>query len=568
MITRKMITKGTRSAAILLSTTLLASSMAACSDGKSQQSSSGSSSASSSEAAEDKIKWSGTISVAPYMMGPIEDDQITPLVEARLKEYGYDVKLENVYIENNQYAELMNLRIASGDAPDIFKLQDDATFLQYTQQGVIASWSEDFFREHAPHVAEYIDSGAPANSNADIVDEAWEMVKYEDKMAAIPLIARNNGSPINVIYNKQWLTKLGASVPETLDDFISLMYRFKNEDPDGNGKNDTYGLSTTMLNVIFGAYGSFPGFLHMDYGHWYDVDGKLVSADVMENNKETLTLIKKLFDDGVLDPEFVTGENQGGYWAISHPFVNGRIGVTHSASMNHYTPVLKEGTSPGVVLQEFQAIQGKDAEVTIGPWLEGSDGDIGGFLRYAIQLGGGTVYNASLNQDQDKLAAIFEILDIFNQDDELSILAGSGIEGQHYVKQAEGDLQGVEGLDGARQNAAGIRVLRGLYGPETPLNETAFTINDTSISNKWNAETKSQYKGLSNDIGYLSKLYTALPSQGQYSGEIKTYRDETWLGFIQGTIALDKYDSYVEEWNKRGGQILTDEANEWYEARK
>lgn len=41
--------------------------------------------------AED-YKWSGTISVAQYAFGPIDDDQITALVEERLREYGYDVK--------------------------------------------------------------------------------------------------------------------------------------------------------------------------------------------------------------------------------------------------------------------------------------------------------------------------------------------------------------------------------------------------------------------------------------------------------------------------------------------
>ena len=53
----------------------------------------------------------------------------------------------------------------------------------------------------------------------------------------------------------------------------------------------------------------------------------------MPHNKEALALVKQLYDDGVLDPEFITGENQGGYWAISHSFVNGRIGVTHSATL-------------------------------------------------------------------------------------------------------------------------------------------------------------------------------------------------------------------------------------------
>ena len=44
--------------------------------------------------------------------------------------------------------------------------------------------------------------------------------------------------------------------------------------------------------------------------------------------KEALERIAKWYQDGVIDPEFVTGENQGGYWALSHSFINGRIGVS------------------------------------------------------------------------------------------------------------------------------------------------------------------------------------------------------------------------------------------------
>lgn len=252
-----------------------------------------------------------------------------------------------------------------------------------------------------------------------VADVFWAMARFGgEEMCVLPTYAVSTGSPINVVYNKQWLDNLNAEVPETLDEFVELMYRFTNEDPDGNGKDDTYGFSTSMLNVIFGAYGSFPGFLHMDYGHWYEVDGKLVSSNVMDGNEEALKLIKQLYDDGVIDPEFITGENKGGYWALSHSFMNGRIGVTHSAAHYHYQPALydKEGNqivADGACLAEFKAIQGEDAEVVVGPWPEGPNGDRGGFLRYNFGIVGGTVYNAALNDDPEKLAAIFAIRDIF-----------------------------------------------------------------------------------------------------------------------------------------------------------
>lgn len=521
---------------------------------------------------EDPIKWSGTISVAPYMFGPIENDVITPLIEEKLLEYGYDVELENVYLENSQYKELLNLRLASGDAPDLFYAGSTDNLQQYREQGLIATWDEEFFREHAPNFSAFVDAGEPNGLNATVADKFWSMARFgEDQMVVLPSYSVNGGSPINVVYNKQWMENLNAEVPETLDEFVELMYRFKNEDPDGNGKDDTYGFSTSMINVIFGAYGSCPGFLHMDYGHWYDVDGQLVAADVMEGNEEALKLVKKLYDDGIIDPEFLTGENQGGYWALSHSFMNGRIGVTHTGKHSHYQPALidKDGneiSGDGACLQEFKAIQGEDAGVIVGPWLKGPDGQIGGFLREVFQINEGTVLNASLMDDPEKMAAIFEILDIFNTDDELAMLARWGIEGEHYSFAPEGYyVKNTDALkDNVASNAVGIMAMRCLYGAgANPVNKALLTNSDTSPAKKYQIDLKAQYEGLADTVGYISAVWGALPSAGDYSGELQTYRDEAWLNMIQGKAELD-WDGFVEEWYKRGGDVLTKEANEWY----
>lgn len=515
--------------------------------------------------AEAEVKWSGKITVAPYMMGPIEEDVITPLIEDALREYGYDVDLENIYLENGQYAELLNLRLTSDDAPDIFKVDGDVMLDEYYNQGLIAAWDESFFREHAPDVAAFIDAGNPLGTNVNIVNATWAMSKRDGEMCSIPLISKNSGALVNVLYNTKWLENLNAEVPETLDDFIDLMYRFTNEDPDGNGQNDTYGLSTTMISVIFGAYGCWPGYLTHDYGYWFDVDGQLVSCDVMPHNKEALEVVKRLYDDGVLDPEFITGENQGGYWAISHALVNGRIGVSNLASMSHYTPANLYGTGnePGAVLKEMIAVQGDDASVTVGPWPMGPYGDRGGFLRYTNTNMGATVYNA--NVDEDKLAACFEIMNIFANDFELSELATCGIEGVHYEKLGD-EFNTRKSLlpEGVKNIAYGIAAMRGVYGPENPLNEALFEYNNQGASSRWKAEVQATYEGLAPTVGYNNMLWSSLPSESKYKSELMTYRDETWTKFIQGTLDLDYYDTYVDEWMARGGDILTQEANEWY----
>ena len=45
-----------------------------------------------------------------------------------------------------------------------------------------------------------------------------------------------------VTIRKDWLDKLGEPIPETMEDFDRIMRRFTEDDPDGNGENDTYGM--------------------------------------------------------------------------------------------------------------------------------------------------------------------------------------------------------------------------------------------------------------------------------------------------------------------------------------
>ncbi len=189
---------------------------------------------------EKTIKWEGKISVAPYMFAQIEEDIITPMIEERLLEYGYDVELENVYIENGQYTELLNIRISSDDAPDIFQPRTVTNLYQYYKQGAIASWTEEFFRENAPISSAFWDNGGPGGVYSDISSLIWEVATIEGKMVNVPSVAVTANTLLHPMYNKEWLDNLGLKAPETIDDFVDLMYKFKNNDPNQSGKNDTY----------------------------------------------------------------------------------------------------------------------------------------------------------------------------------------------------------------------------------------------------------------------------------------------------------------------------------------
>lgn len=510
------------------------------------------------------------ISVAGYMFGPVDDerDVITPKVEQRLKEeHGINVDIEVQYIENTNYADVLNPRLTSLDtAPDIF-LAGSSTLLQtYYDQGVIKHWSMDFFKENAPDVYEFVMNGAAYGDLKDDVDQWIDASMIDGEMVTLPSFKPDGSMPYKtLIYRGDWLENLGVTedqLPTTVDEFVDLMYRFAKEDPDGNGQDDTYGMSVTAMKALFGAYGIYDGFIG-GTSYWYNEDGEILNPDVSDKAKTVVELLAKMYADGVIDPEFVTGNEAvaGSYWAISNGFVNGRYGVSALASIGHYCFKGIINDAGGTCAQEYWAVNGDDSTFVYGPWPAGPDGDYGYCVGYSVAVSESAVYNASMSDE--KLATIFKILNAFATDNELYMLACYGIEGEHYTMNENGTVTRNGDMTNADLNAVGVWGCRSLYGADRPFSTYAYDLvyyNNVSIANQLSWYAKPQY-----DSYIQNAVSVTLPSQSDLSGELITIRDEAWVNIITGKASIDSWDEYVDSYNAAGGDTLYAEANEWYQ---
>lgn len=519
------------------------------------------------------------ISVASYFMGPVDEekDDITPEVERILREkHGINVELEPVYIEQANYGEILNTRLTGGTAPDVFLAQSPQTLQNYYDNGVIKTWSEEFFKENAPDVYEFIMNGGPHGNYADYVD-LWKKISFrDDEMIICAAIKPESAVPWRqLIYRGDWLENLGVTedqLPKTVDEFVDLMYRFAKEDPDGNGQDDTYGCSVTALRALFGAYGMTNGFISSEVSSfWHEQeDGTLMNEDISDNAKEVIKIARQMYEDGVIDPEFVTGSESiaGAYWAVSNGFVNGRYGVSALAGIDHYR--LKGVTGPqdagGPCAQEYWGVNGEDATFVYGPWPAGPDGDYGNSIGIPIEVQESAVYNADMSDE--KLAVIFQILNAFATDDELYMLERYGVEGEHYTL-TEQDSVAVNGekYDAAGLNEVGVGAVRSLYGFDRAFSDRAYDLafyNEPAIANRLEWLSKDQY-----DSYMMNAVYEVLPSESDLAAEVNTYRDETWVKMITGELDPEAdWDAFVTQYLSIGGQTLMDEANEWYEANK
>ena len=511
------------------------------------------------------------ISVAGYMFGPIdaEKDVITPAVEKMLLEkHGINVDIEVEYIEYANYSEILAPRLAGGTAPDVFLALSQTNLDNYYDQGVIASWDIDFFKENAPDVWAFVEAGGVNGDLADQFDMWLEMATKDGKMIILPSLKPDGNMPYKtLIYRGDWIEALGITqetLPKTVDEYIDLLDAFAHGDPDGDGEADTYGCSLTGMKVLFGAYGMYNGFIG-GTSYWY-VDGdEVVNPDVSPKSKEVVELLAQMYADGLIDPEFVTGTEAatGGYWAASAGLINGLYGASANASIDHFRlrGVAGETDEGGNVAKTYWSVNGDDATFVYAPWPAGPDGDYGWSVGYAVAVGESAVYNKALEEDTDKLATIFQILNAFATDDELYMLASWGIEGEHYTVVDGKPVRNGQ-MTNPDFNEVGIWGCRSLYGADRAFSELAYNLafyNDATIANRLNYFTLDQYNSYIQDA-----VNTTLPSQGALLSDLNTLRDEAYIAFIKGERSIDEWDAYVADYMARGGQTLYDEANEWY----
>ncbi|MEC0331755.1 extracellular solute-binding protein [Paenibacillus macerans] len=475
-----------------------------------------------------------------------EDAEMVRYVEDK-----FHVDLDVWNLENNKYEALLDIQLAQGAIPDLFRIRQPQDLLKYQQQGLLAEIPEDKLIKYAPYIMKAIREHAPAYQDYG---------KIDGKYYAIPVVNPTNIYRIPVVYRKDWLDKLGLPMPETLSDFEKVIYAFANEDPDGNGIKDTYGLSLEGMNVVFGAFGQI---VFADQIYFGRKDGNLVIGALEPEMKEALQYLRKWYLDGIIDPEFITGENKGGYKHLSHAFINGRIGMTSMGNYYHwiqdgdYSAWTYDGHSGGKETPVEAAYNAKEltaknpqARIVFGQPFSGPDGKRGS--KAYDMLMSFTAIGADAAKEPGKLETILQILDDVsaNPDPEEDASLKYGVKGKHWVwaEPAKEDVIVLPPYDRmfSYQNTIGANL--GMTIPVMP----------TTRREQW-----AKALGLDRD-GVYNALEVATPSLIKDGPELIKLRNKAYISFITGDHPLEEFDDFVQEFMAAGGTEVLREANAWY----
>ncbi|MGG6311959.1 extracellular solute-binding protein [Paenibacillus macerans] len=346
--------------------------------------------------------------VTILMKRETEFPEDNPVIEEIRKRTGVNVQVESVVTAD--YGNRLNTLIVSGNAPDIFEISK--TSLKEMAENDVIMPLDDVL----------------ASNGSNMLENKGEYMKgpatVDEKIYGIPY----GWFPGNALaIRKDWLDNLGLQVPTTLEEYENVLRAFVNDDPDGNGLNDTIG-----LGVAFGANQTWTH-LFTAFGVPFTrqvlVDGKVVPWMLAPGYLDAVKYINKLYKEGLIDPEFATVPALQSYEKVW----NGKVGAYNfnadGITQNWLTRYV-EDPKPEFV---YTVIKGPNGQ--------------GGYLKPVFE--DSDPYTVISSKAKHPEAAM-KVLD-FLVSEEGYTLTWAGLEGVHHKRNDKGEFEWIPPYDDAEQ---------------------------------------------------------------------------------------------------------------------
>lgn len=488
-----------------------------------------------------------------------ENDTYTDNAYTRYIKSVINVQNVDVFEANDsQYDTNVSMVISMGSLPDIMVVSSQDEVEQLVEAGLIEDLTESYNNCISDRIRKMYESYG---------DSLKDMVTYDGKIMALPETNITDG-PNLVWLRKDWMDKLGLSAPHTIDDVVNIVKHFISEDPgnngvDASGKPNTVGLavdtdvtgecgysSEFLLDIIFACFGAYPK-------QWImNDDGEIVYGSVTDEAKEALSYISSLYNQGVIDNDFLLrtstniceliengqcGSFFGPWWAPNNPLVNAvssnpdadwqpyliatdSDGTTSYHSQNpcyKYVVVRKGYEHPEIAAKMISVMFDK---------VRFDCTDSEEFKNYYQLNVEPTARPLSINVDYNNALSIC--------------------------------YRNIDATISGRKNPDSLELLeRSFYDACSE-----YIKNANKTSTQW-AAYMSRIKACSliaqDNIKVVDSLYfKTTDTMKSHWWRLKAKEKEAYLKIISGEEDISYFDTFVKEWNEQGGQIITSEVRE------
>ncbi len=438
-----------------------------------------------------------------------------------------NTKIHLEWVPNASYPDKFNITLASGKLPHIIYVPDvkNPSFVNAAKSG--AFWEVGELMKDYPYLSQ---ANPVIMANSSIDGKNYGVYRGR-------ALGRNG-----INYRKDWLEAVGLQKPETIDDFYNMLKAFKEQDPDKNGKDDTYGM---VLVKWTGQWASGFDIMKLWFGapnKWGESGGQLVPEHETPEYLAALKFMKKLYDEKLINQDFAIYDSAK--W--NDPVVNGQAGVIVDVTDN-------AARLDDKIHAALAAAGTDNPDIHYVDNLIGVAGEHGLRALPTAGFAGLLAIPKSSVKTEDELKRVLKFLDQMNEP-ALATLAGYGMEGKHYEKDGEylvrfDDAALMESeVEGLNQMLPFIPEDLGLKVQQTPLRQQTTAIQKEA----------EQYVVANPTAPFISEVYS---QKGQ---QLDNVINDARIKFIVGQIDEAGLLEAFETWKKSGGDELVKEMNELY----
>ncbi len=198
-----------------------------------------------------------------------------------------------------QYVEVMKLRVsAGGELPDVMLLPNGVNLGELGSDGRIVP------------LEGYIDKyGDNINAMYEEFPHVKALTSSDGHIYSINTVSENAYfMPYAFTIRKDWLDRLGLKEPETIDEWVTVLEAFRDEDADGDGNKNNEIPFSVGGHAWYTTFWAHAWDLHLFYSDgWHpDENGTMQYEFMSDRAKEFYTWLNNFYEEGLLDPEFLT----------------------------------------------------------------------------------------------------------------------------------------------------------------------------------------------------------------------------------------------------------------------
>lgn len=499
-----------------------------------------------------------------------EGESLTDNAFTRWAEETLGVKYEVLWTANVSDGSMgtkLQLMLSSGDEiPDIIEIVNLDAANMLIDSGKFMPVEEVIDKYASPTFKQALE---------ELGEHAWLPYIRDGKKMAIPGPSPEDlGSNHNVLWIRQdWLDKLNMQAPTTIEELEALMDAFVNQDPDGNGEKDTYGLEFAIKDQfsgallgdaswVFGLFGAVPE-------RWYPgEDGKLVYGSVQPGVKQGLAKLKEWMEKGYIASDIALHDMN----TLAANVAAGKVGmVVAPPYFSGYPGSLLLANDPTAIYKPYPLPKG----------IDGNDA-----LRTTYVSYGATLINKDISDEA--LQAYFHyrnsLFRVYEVEDPLEYFRDFQ-EGYTYVIK-DGEIV----MDENEIPGGKININDYVFGSLPVLMSKQKEFTNKVINNEPLTDEEKKLMiatggtpepnliemlsleaigiALEQQHAFVRQHYVGPPTStmSMRNELLHKMQMETFMKIIYGEDPLDEFDKFVDNWKSSGGDKITQEVNEWWEA--